>query len=88
MPVLAKFCGIVIRLMIGSTIGTRLHAFYGDSELVLALHPLRVIQGDVPPWVQQNVLAWATAHQHEFVAPWGAPEQALPVQQPGRARSL
>jgi hypothetical protein len=32
MPVLAKSCGIVIRLLIDRTLGTPFHAFYGDSE--------------------------------------------------------
>ncbi len=34
MPVLAKFYGIVIRLMCLQNLGTRLHAFYEGAELV------------------------------------------------------
>jgi hypothetical protein len=69
MPVLAKFCGIVMRLVIGRTFGKRVHAFYGDSELVIGLNPVRVIQGDVPPWVQEWALYWVGHHQTRLQSP-------------------
>jgi hypothetical protein len=68
MPVLAKSCGIVMRILIDRTFGTHYHAFYGDAELVIGLHPMRVIQGDVPPWVQEWALHWVQHHQDEFLS--------------------
>jgi len=53
-------------MLIDRTLGMRLHAFYGDTELVIGLNPLRVIQGDVPAWVQNRALAWARQHQEEL----------------------
>jgi hypothetical protein len=78
MPVLAKSCGIVIRMLIDRTFGTHLHAFYGDSELVMALNPVRAIQGDVPLWVRSWALDWARLHEDELLAvrsprPWIQP---------------
>lgn len=70
MPVLAKFRGIVIRLLIDRTFGMRLHAFYQGSELVIGLQPLRVIQGSVPLWVLDSVMDWAAQHQDELLAVW------------------
>jgi hypothetical protein len=67
MPVLAKFAGIVIRLLIDRTFGTRVHAFYGDTELVIGLAPLRVIQGDAPVWVRDWVLWWVEHHPRELL---------------------
>ncbi len=78
MPVLAKFCGIVIRKLIDRTLGTRLHAIYGDSELVVGLSPLRVIQGDVPPWVRDWTLQWVRQHQDELLPIWNF-DRPLPV---------
>jgi len=68
MPVLAKFCGIVIRMLIDRTFGTHYHAFYGDSELVIGLNPLRVIQGDAPPWVREWALDWVKQHHSELLS--------------------
>jgi hypothetical protein len=68
MPVLAKSCGIVMRMLIDRTFGTHFHAFYGDSELVIALNPMRVLQGDAPSWVQEWALEWVKYHHHELLA--------------------
>jgi hypothetical protein len=63
MPVLAKSYGIVMRMLIDQTFGTHFHAFYGDSELVIGLNPLRVIQGEAPPWVREWALDWVGHYQ-------------------------
>jgi len=67
MPVLAKSRGIVIRMLIDRTFGRHFHAIYGDSELVIGLNPMRVIQGDAPAWVEAWALDWVTVHQSEFL---------------------
>ncbi len=58
MPVLAKFNGIVIRVLLDRTFGTHFHVFHGDSELVIGINPLRVIQGEAPEWVRELALDW------------------------------
>ena len=58
MPVLAKFRGIVIRMLVDRTFGTHLHAFYGDSEMVVNLDPLHILESEVPPWVEAWVMNW------------------------------
>jgi hypothetical protein len=68
MPVLAKFDGIVIRMLTDQTFGTHFHAFYGDSELVIGLNPLRVIQGEAPPWVREWALDWVGHYQSKLLS--------------------
>ncbi len=68
MPVIARFCGIVIRLLCLRPFGARLHAFYGDTEIIITLPTLEVIQGDAPPVVRRVVLAWARRHYRELLA--------------------
>lgn len=65
MPVLAQSGGVVIRMLIDRTFGTRFHAFYGGGELVIGINPLRVIQGEVPEWVQTWALQWVKFHQEQ-----------------------
>jgi hypothetical protein len=67
MPVLARFYGIVIRMLSSRTFGTHFHAFYGDSELVIGLNPLRVIQGEAPSWVREWALDWVRHYQSELL---------------------
>jgi hypothetical protein len=68
MPVIARFSGIVIRLLCLRAIGARLHAFAGDQEIVLSLWPLRIVSGDAPASVRRQVLDWATRHQQELLS--------------------
>ena len=70
MPVISKFCGIVIRMLFVRQLGARIHAFYGNCELVLSLWPVRIIQGDAPARVRELVLKWAAQHQRELLADW------------------
>jgi hypothetical protein len=73
MPVIAKFCGIVIRIMWLRSLGTRLHAFHGDSEMVVELATLRIVDENVTEPVKKMVMEWARAHQRELLAGWWRP---------------
>ena len=70
MPVISKFYGIVIRMVGGGQLEPRFHAIYGDSELVVSLWPLQVVQGEAPRRVCDMVLEWAMVHQDELLAAW------------------
>ena len=59
-------------------LGARIHAFYGDCELVLSLWPLRIIQGDAPARVRALVLQWAALHQRELLADWSRCQTGQP----------
>jgi uncharacterized protein DUF4160 len=70
MPVISKFYGIVIRMLCARPLDARFHAIYGESELVVSIWPLRIIQGDAPSRVRDMVLEWAAKHQQELIAAW------------------
>ncbi len=67
MPVLAKFSGIVIRLLTLGNLGTHLHAFHGNDEMVVDLFEVRVLQGSLPGGLGQQVLDWAREHRHAIL---------------------
>lgn len=72
MPVLAKFGGIVIRLLCLRSMGARLHAFYGNEELVVDVDEVRVVSGQAPERVSRMVLAWARQHRREILTRFAA----------------
>ncbi len=80
MPVLSKFYGIIIRMAFTPNAGARFHATYGESELVVGLNPLRIIQGDAPVRVRDLVLEWAKAHYVELLGAWQRCASAKPAQ--------
>ena len=70
MPVLSKFYGIVIRMLFARSLNARFYAIYNNTELVVSIWPLGIIQGDAPGWVRQTVIAWAAQHQEELLRAW------------------
>lgn len=80
MPVLSKFYGIIIRMAFSPTASARFHATYGDSEIVVGLNPLRIIQGDVPARVRDLVLEWAKSHYMELLGAWQRCASAQPAE--------
>lgn len=48
----------------------RFHAFHENGELVVNVWPLKIVEGDAPPWVRNLVLEWAAQHQKELLAAW------------------
>ena len=85
MPVISKFYGIVIRMLRAQAFEPRFHAIYNNSELVVRIWPLAVVQGDAPSRVRELVLEWATQHQQELLAAWNrchfgqAPQPIAPL---------
>lgn len=67
MPVIAEFGGVIIRLLRLRSLGHRLHAFYGDDELVVDLAELRVVEGLLPERIGRQVMEWARQHRLEIL---------------------
>jgi hypothetical protein len=83
MPVISKFYGIVIRMLFIPPFAARFHAIYGDSELIVGINPLKILQGDAPRRVRAMVLEWAQQHQAELQEAWrrlGSAQGAQPIQ--------
>jgi hypothetical protein len=78
MPVLSKFYGIVIRMVFIRAFAAHFHAIYEQSELVVEIAPLRVIQGEAPLRVRDMVLEWAEVHQQELLDAWNRCGAAIP----------
>ena len=83
MPVLSKFYGIVIRMLLAYPLEAHFHATYENSELVVGISPLRIIQGDAPFRVRALVLHWAARHEEDLLAAWSrctARQRPRPIQ--------
>ncbi len=70
MPVLARFYGIVIRMLFSKALPARFHAFYGGEEVVVEVFPLRIVGGSVPPPVADRIFEWARLHRRELLDAW------------------
>jgi len=57
-------------MLFAPVLGAHFHAIYGEHELVVAIEPLAIIQGDAPASVRCMVLEWAIRHQRELLEAW------------------
>jgi len=83
MKVLSKFYGIVVGMFVARPYIAHFHAIYGDSELVVGIGPVRVLQGDAPGRVRSMVLEWARQHEMELLEAWnrlGMAQRPSPIE--------
>ena len=78
MPVISKFYGIVIGMLVVRALPARFHAIYGEEELVVAINPLRIVGGQAPQRVCDLVMEWAAEHQRELLEAWNRLTYAQP----------
>ncbi len=70
MPVLSKFCGVVVGMWFVPLLGAHFHAIYGEHEVMVSIPSLSVIQGELPEPVSRMVLDWAWRHQADLMLAW------------------
>jgi len=64
------FYGILIKMFFDDHAPPHFHAEYGEFELVIAINPIKIIQGDAPKRVKSMVLEWTALHQEELLLDW------------------
>lgn len=72
MPEISRFYGIVIRMFSEPSVRhhrPHFHAYY-QSESVVAVDPLEIIEGWIPDPQRRLVEAWAEIHRHELFEDW------------------
>ncbi len=73
MPRISAFYGIVITMYweVGGRHQTsHFHARYGDDEASIAIEPLAVMAGQLPPKALGLVFEWAAQHSTELQHNW------------------
>ena len=49
MPEISRFYGIVIRMYYDDHSPPHFHAYYGEYDVLINIHPLAVVSGRLPP---------------------------------------
>jgi hypothetical protein len=69
-PTISIFYGIIIKMFFDDHAPPHFHAEYGEYELVIAINPIKIINGDAPKRVKSMVLEWTALHQEELLKDW------------------
>jgi hypothetical protein len=78
MPTISRFYGITIRMFYNDHAPPHFHAVYGEHELIVAISPISILQGNAPGRVHCLVLEWAALHQAELMEDWDRCRRAMP----------
>lgn len=70
MPEISRFFGIVILMYFNDHDPPHFHARYSGHAARVAIDPLAVLSGSLPPRVLGLVAEWATLHCEELAANW------------------
>ena len=70
MPTISEFYGIVIRMYFMDHAPPHFHAVYGDSEAVIGIRTLELIEGSLPRRAMSFVIEWASQHREELQEDW------------------
>lgn len=70
MPTISIFYGILIKMFFDDHAPPHFHAEYGEYELVIAINPIKIVNGDAPKRVKSMVLEWTALHQEELLKDW------------------
>lgn len=55
------------------------HARYGSHKALIAIQPLALIEGDMPPRALGLVMEWARQHRAQLQSNWTAAERLEPL---------
>jgi hypothetical protein len=66
MPRVSWFFGISIYLYFNDHDPPHFHARYSGHKAKIAMDPLRILEGRLPPRVLGLVLEWASSHRQEL----------------------
>ena len=70
MPTISTFFGILIRMYFNDHAPPHFHARYNESEAVISIEPLVVLEGSLPKRALALVTEWAEVHRAELLADW------------------
>lgn len=70
MPEVSRFFGIVIQMYYDEHAPPHFHALYSGDEAQIAIDPIHVLHGDLPPRALSLVIEWAALHQRELLDDW------------------
>ena len=80
MPEICRFFGIVIQMYFREHPIAHFHVRYGEWRAVVAIEPVSVLSGTLPPRVVGLVAEWATLHSDELREDWERARKGLPLE--------
>ena len=79
MPEISRFYGIIIRMFFNDHNPPHFHAIYQNSEAIIDIKTLAILEGSLPKRAQVMVLEWAFEHREELLLNWQKAQKPEPL---------
>lgn len=79
MPEISRFLGIVVMMYYRDHTPAHFHVRYAGHRASIALAPLRVLEGSLPPRALGLVMEWAALHARELAEDWARAKRREPL---------
>lgn len=86
MPTISAFYGILIQMFFGDHHPPHFHALYAEYEVIVDIHTLAIMRGEMPRRALALILEWASQHRDELLEDWElcqqkkTPKKILPLE--------
>ena len=70
MPIISMFRGIKVCIYWRDHMPPHFHAIYGDSEVLISIEEIEVLEGTMPSKQLKMLLGWAALRQEELRENW------------------
>lgn len=79
MPTVCQFNGIVITMYYNDHAPPHFHARFAGQVMEVAIDPVRVLAGQLPPKQQAQVLEWARRREQDILDNWARARAGQPL---------
>lgn len=79
MPEISRFFGIIVSMNYDDHAPPHFHVRYAGQYATVAILPLRILEGRLPPRVLGIVMEWAALHQVELLQDWNLARRRRPL---------
>ena len=79
MPEISRFFGIIVSMNYNDHAPSHFHVRYAGQYATVAILPLRILEGRLPPRVLGIVMEWAALHQVELLEDWNLARRRRPL---------
>lgn len=78
-PEISRFFGIIVAMYYDDHPPPHFHVRYGEHRAILAIEPVAVLAGALPPRALGLVMEWATLHRDDLWANWRRAREQAPL---------
>lgn len=80
MPEISRFFGIIVFMNYLDRAPPHFHVRYSGHNASIAIRPIRLLRGELPPRILGLVIEWAALHERELLIDWDLARKELPLQ--------